>query len=58
MENMKFLGEGLKQIPINLHNIELILNGNNLGENTVNMKFLGDGLKQLPNNLHYLTLFK
>lgn len=48
---MKYLAEGIKQLPRNLLNFELNLSYNNLGNNVENMKYLGNGLKQLPSNL-------
>lgn len=51
MENMKFLCDSLKNLPINLKIIDIGLNDNNLGNNIENMMYLGDAITKLPNNL-------
>lgn len=42
---MKFLGEGMKQLPDYLQNLILNLSSNNLGGNSQNMKYFGEGMK-------------
>lgn len=55
-EGMKFIGDGLKNLPEYLVDLNLILEFNDLGANYENMKFLSDGLKNLPDNLQNFTL--
>lgn len=43
--NLKYLREGMKQLPCNLENLELGLIGNKIGENYSNLKYLGQGIK-------------
>lgn len=56
-ENMKFLSEGIKRVPIKLKGLSLYLGSNNLGENVQNIRYLSEGLKKLPDSLEYLGLF-
>lgn len=47
----------MKEVPNHLHNLELDLHENKLGENPGNLKYLGEGIiKQLPRYLKNLTL--
>lgn len=46
----------MKQLPNNLQNFKLMLEQNNLGENSTNLKFMGDKMKQLPYRLKNFEL--
>lgn len=53
---MKYLGEGMNQLPSNLLNLELYLDKNNLGQKPVNIKWLEKNIKLLPINLNLIEL--
>lgn len=55
-ENLKFLSEGLKNLPNNLNKLELNLNRNELGFEPEEFIYLSESIKKLPNNLHNLLL--
>lgn len=56
VENMKWLGEGIRELPKNLQDLELRFVHNDLGENTENVRLLGEVMKVLPINLQLLRL--
>lgn len=45
---MKYIGEGIKQLPKNIQNLELNLYWNELGENTDNLKYLSEKMTNIP----------
>lgn len=50
---MKYLGDGMKNLPNNLKYLAMNLSLNNLGRNEENMRHLGDVIKQLPISLEF-----
>lgn len=56
INNIKGLGELLKQLPINLQELVLHLSENNFGEYEDSSWYLGESLKKLPVNLNDLIL--
>lgn len=56
-ENLRLLGEIIKNLPNILHNLELHLSSNDLGGNNAeNLIYLAEALKNLPNNLKNIDL--
>lgn len=53
---MKYLSNGLKQLPKNLRNLSVNLFCNYLGVRTENMWYLSDTFNFLPKTLKYLKL--
>lgn len=45
VENIRYLGNGIKQLPNFLKNLTLHLYGNDLGDNIENLKYMGDGIR-------------
>lgn len=45
IENMKYILDGIEELPNNLEHIRLGLAGNNLGKNKENLYYLGDCIK-------------
>lgn len=42
---MKYIGDIMKQLPKNLHCLELYLSDNDIGGNDCDLKYIGEGMK-------------